>query len=142
MVCEELNQRIVYVDFNETIAIAIILFSGYYLILCAVLFSSFVLYQSTSSSPVLRRTASAHNLFRGDLERADPERADSGLSSRRNSLTDETIRVNCLVPIVIKRPEDIANQIDRRCRVLFPISFLITNVIYWTTLGVLSSKVD
>ena len=37
-----------------------------------------------------------------------------------------------------KQPQDIANEIDRKCRFIFPISFLVINLIYWTILALMS----
>ena len=37
-----------------------------------------------------------------------------------------------------KQPQDIANEIDRKCRVVFPVSFLVINLIYWTILALMS----
>jgi len=50
--------------------------------------------------------------------------------------------VFCSIPMpsfkITKEPQDIANEIDRKSRIIFPISFLIVNIIYWTTLALLS----
>ena len=55
------------------------------------------------------------------------------IGSRRESLTSKETPVKFK-----KQPQDIANEIDRKCRIIFPLSFLIINIIYWTILALLS----
>jgi hypothetical protein len=55
----------------------------------------------------------------------------------------DSVPVFCSLPMpsfkIAKEPQDIANEIDRKCRSIFPISFILVIIIYWTTLAMSSN---
>lgn len=43
-------------------------------------------------------------------------------------------RLSCLIWFINKCPgETLADTIDRKCRLIFPLAFIIFNIIYWST---------
>jgi hypothetical protein len=97
-------------------------------------------------SPLLRRSTSGEincsyikDMSDGGIELIVPNISKDNVS---NISRADSAPVFCSIPMpsfkIAKEPQDIANEIDRKSRIIFPISFLIVNIIYWTTLALLS----
>lgn len=54
--------------------------------------------------------------------------------SRSTSLQIENCNSSLFACDSIVCTKDIANSIDRKCRTIFPLAFLVFNVIYWSIL--------
>jgi hypothetical protein len=95
------------------------------------------------SNPSLRRSVSEEinikDMSDGGIELIVPNINKDNVS---NISRADSAPVFCSIPMpsfkIRKEPQDIANEIDRKSRIAFPISFLIVNIIYWTTLALLS----
>ena len=80
----------------------------------------------------MQRSGSKTGDCDGDIELIVPNiRTDNGSIIDCNRETGNTGKRG-------KSCQEMANEIDRKCRYIFPISFLITNLIYWTTIALMS----
>ncbi|CAG2179064.1 unnamed protein product, partial [Oppiella nova] len=88
--------------------------------------------QSATPDMGLRRKSIVRTGSDGGIELIVPELKldDISIPSTRPSIISNS-KPNTCSPVFKAKPQDIANEIDRKCRLIFPISFLIINIIYW-----------
>lgn len=80
--------------------------------------------------------------FRIFAKKGESQHGESGMPTKKAasfaSLSDiqSVNQMECGWPLdeFKMTPQDIANSIDRKCRYIFPVGFLIFNVIYWSVL--------
>ncbi|XP_067132640.1 glycine receptor subunit alpha-2-like [Centruroides vittatus] len=78
------------------------------------------------------------NVFKSEQKESSPGLPTSISLHDFQSLTNQpSPEIGCGPwPLPKLRPQDIANGIDRKCRIIFPVGFLMFNVVYWTVLWV------
>lgn len=78
------------------------------------------------------------NVFKSEQKEHSPGLPTSISLHDLQSITGQpTPEIGCGPwPLPKLRPQDVANGIDRKCRIIFPVGFIMFNIVYWTVLWV------
>ncbi|XP_055945586.1 gamma-aminobutyric acid receptor subunit beta-2-like isoform X1 [Argiope bruennichi] len=73
---------------------------------------------------------------KGELEPGMPNKKAASFASFADVQSVNQMEITCGWPLdeFKMTPQDIANSIDRKCRVIFPAGFIVFNIIYWLVL--------